>query len=489
MVDLRKDPAQIDGLSSAMMKVLPALEAFLEFKGLPDPARHRSVWLSKLTEPLPQKGQGAQAVWDALTKYYIPYGLRTGHPGFSGWISTMPPVVPAIAWFCGSIAGSQRWWVTPGNFIEHQSIRWLAQLHGLPDHFEGSLVAGGSAANLIGIACARQHAGEQRGLDASHGGWTLPEPRVYASDQVHHVSLRACGLLGLGRKALRRLPTNEKMKLDPNLLRKWIDDDIKKGCTPVAIVATAGDVNTGELDPIEDMRKIAAERNIWFHVDGSYGGFAILDERVRPLFGEFSKIDSLATDPHKWMNAPIGTGAAYVRDGALMQRTLALEPAPYYPPFPPKVEDVPSPFLAKGEGNPDLSVDQSSPGARGAAVWAILKEIGVDGLRERVKRHIDMAKHLAKRVRETKDWELLTEPTLSMCIYRYHPEGVNDEQKLMELNMKIFMDLAARARVVPSFTEVHGKFWLRPCWVGARNTMADADATMDESITVVKNFK
>jgi aromatic-L-amino-acid/L-tryptophan decarboxylase len=480
------DRAKTDELTSTVEKVLPALERFLRFEG-EDPGRARSVWLKGLREPLPQQGQGAQAVLDALNNYYIPYGLRIGHPGFAGWITTAPTTLPAVAAFTASIAGAQRWWISPGNFVEVQALRWLAQLHELPDHFEGAFVSGGSVGNLMCIAAARQFAGERRGIDVAQQGWTLPKPRVYGSVHTHHVLLRACGVTGLGRSALRLVPVDERQRPDLEILRRWIDEDIANGCTPVAVVATAGDVNTGSIDPIDAMREIAHERGIWFHVDGAYGSYGLLDERVRPLYGDFSKIDSIATDPHKWMNAPVGCGAAFVRDGGLLQRTFALEPSVYLPPAESPPEDVVSPFMGIGEGSVDFSVDQSAPGARGAAVWAILKEIGVEGLRDRVKRHNDMAAYVAGRIRETEGFEVLLKPTLSIVCFRYHPAGIDDEQQLKSLNQMIFAGVARRSRALCSFTELGGKWCLRPCWVGARSTMEDAKAFVDEVVAVSKD--
>ena len=480
------DRARTDELTSTMEQVLPALERFLKFEG-EDPGRERSVWLKGLREPLPQTGQGAQAVLDALKTYYIPYGLRTGHPGFAGWITTAPPTVPAVAAFAASIAGAQRWWISPGNLVEVQALRWLAQLHGLPDNFEGAFVTGGSLANLMCISAARQFAGEQRGIDVAQQGWTLPKPRVYGSVNTHHVLLRACGVTGLGRSSLRLVPVDAQQRPDLEVLRRWLDEDIASGCTPVAVVATAGDVNTGSIDPIDEMRKLAHDRGIWFHVDGAYGSYGILDERVRARYGDFSKIDSLATDPHKWMNAPVGCGAAYVRDGALLQRTFALEPAAYLTPVESPPEDVMSPFLGLGEGNVDFSVDQSAPGSRGASVWAILKEIGVEGLRDRVKRHNDMASYVAGRIGEMAGFEVMLKPTLSIACFRYHPAGIDDEETLKKLNQMIFAGVARRGRALCSFTELGGRWCLRPCWVGARSTMADAKAFVEEVAVVAQD--
>lgn len=480
---LSGDPARIDELSAAVAHILPALEAFTRFDG-PDLAARRSIWQAALNEPLPQQGVGASAVLDALTQTVIPYGLRTGAPGFSGWVTTMPTIVPAIASFAGCLTAPQRWWASPGNFLEELALRWLAELLDLPSTFQGVFVSGGSTANLVGLGAARQHAGERRGIDPSaEGVGGLHSPRVYASTEVHHVVLRALGVLGLGRKAMRIVPVDQDRQLDVAELTAMLEADIKAGFTPVAVVASAGDVNTGAVDPIAEIGQVAREHDVWLHVDGAYGAFGVLDERVRPLFGGWSNVDSLAVDPHKWMAAPVGCGAAFVRDRDLLGRAFTVEPADYLEGAPPGQGDTGSPFDELGYEFHNFGVEQSAP-SRGLAVWAILKEIGASGMKERVTRHLNCARHVAQRVRQSGELELLAEPVLSICCFRYRPEALKDETALDALNAEILSEVRSRGRCTPSSTRVDGRFAIRPCFINPRSTLADADALVDEVLTV-----
>ncbi len=479
------EAASTDALAESLAALLPALERFLRFEG-PDGAAKRSVWRAALDEPLPETGLGREAVLEALGEVVIPNGLRIGAPGFTGWVTTMPTTVPAVAQLAASLTAAQRWWATPGNFLEVLGLRWLARLIGLPDHFEGAFVGGGSLANLLGLAAARQHAGERRGVDPSLDGLTgLPEPRVYASTEVHHVIHRACGILGLGRKALRLVPVDAARQPDLALLERMLDEDLARGATPVAVVASAGDVNTGAVDPVDAMRAIAHARGVWLHVDGAYGGFGVLDPRVAPLYGDLAKIDSFAVDPHKWMAIAVGCGAGFVRDGGLLGRALTLEPAAYVEMAPTGTGDLGSPFDERGEGNPDFSVDHSAP-SRGLAVWALLKEIGASGMRARVVRHHDAARRVAARVKAHAELELLAEPVLSICCFRVRPTGTADDAVLDALNEKVLLRVRARGRAIPSHTRVGGRFAIRPCFVNPRSTLADADATVDEVLAAAR---
>jgi glutamate/tyrosine decarboxylase-like PLP-dependent enzyme len=296
---------------------------------------------------------------------------------------------------------------------------------------------------------------------------------------------RALGVLGLGRRSLSEIPLDRQGTIDLDRLQAALDADAAAGRTQVALVGCAGDVNLGRVDPIADLARIARERGIWLHVDGAYGGWGVLDDRVCKRFGDVATYDSFAIDPHKWLAAPVGTGAAIVRDGDILARAFEVETGAYdrERQVPVGVGDTGSPFDELGIGTPDTGVDFSAP-ARGLAVWAILSEIGSDGVRERIVRHNDCARRVAERVRACEKLELLAEPVLSICCFRYRPCGWSDEGRLDALNKAILDGIRARGRTVTSSTRVGERFAIRPCFINPRSTLADADALVDEVLAV-----
>jgi len=476
-----RELAATGALSGAVGSILPALDAFLAFEG-PDPARRRSRWQPALDRPVPDKGIGRDATLAELADLVIAHGLRTAHPGFSGWVTTGPTDVAAAADLAQAVAVPQRWWATAGNFVDDLAVRWLIEMLGFPASYVGSFTAGGSTANLIGIGSARQHAGERLGLrPALDGIAELPEPRVYASTETHNVVGRALGVLGLGRRNLRTIPLDRNRTIDLDVLQRTLDDDRAAGCTQVAIVGCAGDVNMGRIDPIPELARIAREREIWLHVDGAYGGFGLLDPRVREQYGDVSSYDSFAIDPHKWMAAPVGTGVVIVRDEGLLGRAFTIETGDYDQErhAGAGTGDPGSPFDVVGHGTPDWGVDFSAP-ARGVAVWAILREIGVEGLRQRVVRHNDCARRVAERAHASDELEVLSEPVLSICCFRYRPPGWTDESRLDSLNERALLAVRARGRAVTSSTRVDGRFAIRPCFINPRTTLDEADTLVDE---------
>lgn len=475
-----QERSRTDDLAATLEELLPALDEFVAYAG-PDTASDLATWLPQLDSDLPGEGHGPRHVLAGLRDIVIRHGLRNGHPGFSGWVTTSPTSIGVAADLAQTVAASQRWWIHPGNHIDALAARWMIDLLGFPPTHQGVFTSGGSTANLVGIGAARQHAGERLGVDvAAVGATAIPEPRLYASVNVHHVVGRAMGVLGMGRANVMSIPVDEHHRLDVMALRDAVDADIRSGATPICIVGNGGDVNLGVVDPLPDMAELAAERGIWFHVDGAYGGFGLLDERVSGLFGDPASYDSFAVDPHKWMAAPVGTGFAAFRDGDVVARAFRVEPGEYdrerdRPPLP---ERPRSPWESTGSGTPDWGVDFSTP-ARGIAVWAILEEIGAKGMAARVRRHIDCARHVAALARKHTDLELLSEPVLSICCFRYRPSGGADHD-LDAINAAILDELRAHGQNLPSATIVDGKFAIRPCFINPRTELEHADALVTE---------
>jgi aromatic-L-amino-acid/L-tryptophan decarboxylase len=465
---MRPDIAATDALADSLARLLPALESFTRFEGA-DPAARRTLWRAALDEPLPETGAGREAVLETLRSHVIVNGLRIGAPGFSGWVTTMPTTVPAVAQLAGAIAAAQRWWATPGNFLEVLALRWLQRLVGLPDHFEGGFTSGGATANLVGLAAARQHAGEKRGFDPSLDGLQrLVEPRVYASTEVHHVVHRACGVLGLGRRALRMIPVDAKRTPDLSALERFLDEDLAAGRTPVAVVASAGDVNTGAVEPIDAMRGIAHARGVWLHVDGAYGGFAALAPSARPLFRGIEQADSVALDPHKWLYLSMGCGCVLYRDAAAASRAFAHK-AEYTRPVGLEAEEA---FVFWDFG-PELSRR-----FRALAVWFQIKCAGVQALGAAVERNIAYARHLEKLVTASTDFELLAPVPLSIVCFRYKPPGLTCD--LDAFNERVLVELQRQGHSYVSNARLKGRFALRACVLNHRTTEQDMETLLED---------
>lgn len=468
----QSDAAEIDRLESTLRRVGAALDV-LNRAPHRDPQDQPERWRAALQQPLPQIGQGLDATLEELCALLIPNGPPLVSPKFTGFITTAPTTAAIAASSAAMLAAPQRNTLHAFNFVEELSLEWLAQLHQLPAHMKGVYSSGGSVANLIALGGARQWAFEQAGVDPAAGGLTRAGA-IYASSEAHHTIKRAAGVLGLGRDNVREVAIDREGRMAPESVRELIRRDKAAGVLPVAVVANAGTTNRGAIDPLEAIGLIARAEQVWYHVDGAYGLPGILDARKQPLYRGLELADSVIVDPHKWLGAPVGVATTFVRDREILYRAFTQEPADYLEGSlsNPQVEHS---FDSMGIPYYDFAVELSAP-SRGVVVWAILKEIGVEGLRRRVKLHNDMAARIAERATAEPQLELLQPPTLSICCFRFVDPAIPD---LNAFNRALFRRLLLENEHLPSTTTVNGCYAIRPCFIGARTVWPHADQLVD----------
>ena len=462
---MQPDLAETQNIQQLLARIGEGLDQFLKFEH-PDALHPAARWRGELDLQLPQQGVGIERVVEELLQQVIPNGSPIPKPGFSSFITTGATTASVLASTAASIASPQRYGITSFNLLEEVSLSWLASMCGIGP-LQGVYSSGGSVANLLALGAARQHAFEKTGHDAGANGVAGPV-RIYASAESHHTIQRSAGVLGLGRRSLQAIDCDSQGRMRVDALLAAIEKDRGSGILPMAIVASAGTTNTGAIDPLKEIGEIARQHGIWFHVDGAYGLPGILDERIRHLYDGLEMADSVIVDPHKWLGAAVGVAATFVRDRQLLYRAFTQEPADYLEGATEQAADsaplIEHSFDELGVPYYDFGVELSSP-CRGVVVWAMIREIGVNGMRQRMKRHNDMAAYIAQAAREHPNLELLLEPTLSICCFRYVAPGIAD---LDALNRQLHRRLIRENRNMPSTTQVNGKLALRPCFVGAR---------------------
>ena len=475
------EQAEIGNLQTLLGQIGAGLDEFLKFEH-PDAMHHDRRWREILDKPLPQQGIGIGHVVNDLLQHVIPNGSPVPRPGFSSFITTGATSVATLASTAASIASPQRYMHTAFNFLEELSLHWLAEMFGLGER-QGVYSSGGSVANLIALGGARQAAFEKLGQDPAADGVGRPA-RVYASEECHHTIQRSGGGLGIGRHAIRPIACDGSGRMRVDYLRQALAEDRAAGMLPMAIVASAGTTNTGAIDPLQALGEIAAEYGIWFHVDGAYGLPGILDDEVRPHFKGLELADSVIVDPHKWLGASVGIAATFVRDRNVLYRAFTQEPADYLEgsvaqndPSAPAIEhsldDFGIPYF-------DFGIELSAP-ARGVVVWALLREIGVEGLRQRVQRHNAMARQLSRLAHGHPNLEVLSEPTLSICCFRFTAPRIPD---LDQFNQRLHRRLVRENQYMPSTTRVQGKLALRPCFIGARAEPTQVDGLVEAVLRI-----
>jgi aromatic-L-amino-acid/L-tryptophan decarboxylase len=471
--------AETGNLGTHLARVGTELDRFLRAEH-GDAVDRQAEWSAALSGPLPDEGIGADEVVEQLARDVIPNGMRLAEPGFWGFITVAPDAVPTVAAAAAMIASPQRYSITAFNRLEELSLEWLADLCSLPTTMKGVYSSGGSVANLVALGAARQWAMERLHVDPAAAGIGSTQLALYTSTEAHHTIQRSAAVLGIGRANVRLIATDAEQRMDVDALRRTIAEDVGAGILPVAVVAAAGTTNTGAIDPLRAAGEVAHEHGAWFHVDGAYGLPGILDDRVAHLYDGLELADSVIVDPHKWLGAPVGIAATFVRDRSILHRAFTQESAPYLEGSFADSSDVRVSLDSMGIPYADFAVELSAP-ARGVVVWSILRELGREGMRARVRRDNDLARYLAERVRSSDVLELVAEPVLSICCFRYTAADVED---LDAFNAALFRRLVQETEWLPSSTVVNGRFALRPCFINSRTERKHVDGLV-EAVTAI----
>jgi aromatic-L-amino-acid/L-tryptophan decarboxylase len=422
-------------------------------------------------EPAPAQPTAADAILDEVAATVAAYPFGNGHPRFAGWVNSPPAVLGA---FADGIAAAINPSVAGGNHsavhVEHQVLRWFRDLLGFPAEAAGLLVSGGSMASLTGLAVARHVATRAAGVDVrAHGLQGAGRPFVLFTGEEGHSCLgKAAELLGLGSDHVRTVPSDSRRRLRPDALDERIRRALDEGAVPIAVAASAGTVNTGAIDPLDEIADVCARHGVWLHVDAAYGGPAILSERAAPELEPLARADSVALDPHKWLYVPLEAGLVLVRDGGAMREAFSTVP----------------PYLrtdgdAGGVGGPPWFSEfgfQQSRGFRALKVWMCLRYFGLDGYRALIDHDLDLADHLATRVEEHPDLELVARG-LSIVCFRYAPPD-QDPERLDGLNRALLTDLQLGGEAFLTSTVLDGRFVLRACLVNPGTTPEDVDALL-----------
>ena len=466
------------GKLSAHLQTLGGyLDDYLEFTH-PDAMEAAGTWRPALDCDMPTEGVGIDQVLSELGQYVIPNGSQIPRPGCTSFITTGAASAGVLATLAGSVSAPQRVGLHAFNLLEEVSLGWLADLFSLSPDMKGVYSSGGSVANLLALGAARQWAFEKQGIDPAEEGITQA-CHIYGTDVSHKTIHRSAAVLGLGRKAVVSIATDSQGRMLPEALEKQLKADSENNVLPVAIVATAGITSTGAIDFLSELADIAKKYQTWFHVDGAYGLPGILDPKVEELYQGLEFADSVIVDPHKWLGAPVGIGATFVRDRNLLNRAFSQGESDYLEgSF--SEDNIQSSMDSMGIPYHDFGVELSSP-SRGAVVWALIREIGKEGMRERICRHNAMARQVAQRAEEHPQLEVVQSPTLSICCFRFVSEQWQDQN---ELNRRIHRRLVHNGQNIPSTALVNGKLCIRPCFIGARTNWELADSLVDEVIQI-----
>jgi glutamate/tyrosine decarboxylase-like PLP-dependent enzyme len=423
-----------------------------------------------LNGPLPESGMDPGLLLEQTASLLFAHSLFNGHPRFFGYITSSPSPIGMLGDFLASAVNPNvgAWMLSPAaTEIESQTVRWIASLIGYPDDCGGLLLSGGNMANVICFLAAR----------AAKSSWNVRELgivgdsgrlRVYASVETHTWIQKAADTAGLGTASIRWIATGSNQKMDVGALRSQIEIDIAAGDIPCLVVGTAGSVSTGAIDPLPEIASVCREFNVWFHVDGAYGGFAACIPGAPVDLRAMSDADSVAVDPHKWLYAPLEAGCALVRNREALRAAFAYHPAYYH------FEESATNFVDYGL--------QNSRGFRALKVWLALKQVGAGGYRKMIADDIRLSQSMAELIGHHPEFQLMTQ-NLSIATFRYIPPDLRPklldpavEAHLDTLNRELLDRLQRGGETFVSNAVVDGHYVLRACIVNFHTNSSDVQA-------------
>jgi aromatic-L-amino-acid decarboxylase len=413
--------------------------------------------------PAPEQGTG-EGVLDDLqmlnehsrlpTARLFPYVIGSGEP------------VAAFGDFYASLLNQNvtAWRSSPAAVaVERTVVRWLAEAIGCGG-FSGSLTSGGSLANLMGLAMAR----EARAPANEEGAQPCI---VYASEEVHMSIPKALALIGVGRANLRLIPVDEHFRIMLPALIKAVEADRREGRQAIAVVASAGTISTGAIDPLLEVAEVARTNDLWLHVDGAYGALAALADPAK--LNGLDRADSISLDPHKWLYQPLDCSLLLYRDAGIARQTFS-----YTDDYARALSDHPVEGFAFFEESVELSRR-----FRALKLWLSLRYHGLAAFRAAIAENLRQAQLLAELIRSQPSLELLAPVELSAVCFRWTDA---DEEELNRRNEEILRGVATSGRVALSNATIRGKFALRACIVNHRTTDDDIHEVIREVLAVAE---
>lgn len=442
----------------------------------PSPIEATEEIRGRVDSQLPEEGQEPEGILDALRRDLLPLSTYNAHPRFFSYITSSPNPMGVMGDFIASAFNQNvsLWRAAPmATAIELQTVDWLRQILGMPDGTEGVFSSGGQTANVIAHNVIRD---ARAGWDVRAYGLRGPDgntPRlaIYVSDQAHYCHEQAMDVLGLGRESVRSVASDEFYRMRTDALIQMVNEDRANGVTPLAIVATAGTVGTGAVDPMGDILRVARGEDIWLHVDGAYGAFAILAASAPKELSVMREADSIACDPHKWLYAPIGAAVTLIRHKGMLESSFQFRP----------------PYLLQTDepGRVDI-VDRSPENTRpfrALKVWLALQAYGLDGYSRMIERNIRLGAYLEGLIRDEPGLRVAAKRELSIVCWRVEPEGVDlTDEESETLQSRVIVELEKNGAGFVSQAHLRdGRRAIRACIVNFRTQPDDLKVLSETS--------
>lgn len=402
----------------------------------------------------PQAPEEPESLADILADFeriIVPGTTHWNHPGFMAYFAitgSAPGIIAEL--LCAALNNNAMLWKTgPAETeLEQRTLDWLRSAMNLGDGWTGVINDTASISTMLALASAREAVGRdirQRGLA---GRSDLPRLRIYTSEHSHSSVDKAAITLGVGQENVVHVPVDESFRMRGSELARAITADRAAGFLPMAVVATVGTTSTSSVDPVEQILAVTRREGLWLHVDASYAGSAALLPECRNHFTGVDAADSLVVNPHKWLFVPVDLSALYTRRPDVLKRAFSLVPE----------------YLVTREQDEAMNLMdygiQLGRRFRSLKLWFVMRAFGLEGLRERLRRHIDLAAYFAALVEREPDWTVMAPFPFSLVCFRAVPPGLSDDAT-DAFNQRILAYVNETGRVFLSHTRLGGRYTIR----------------------------
>lgn len=430
-------------------------------------------------ESLPRAGKGDEAAYADFLRLVRPYPNGNIHPRFWGWVMGTGTPQASMSDFLASVMNPNLGGLEQAPvLVEKQVVKWFAELMGFPAGAGGILVSGGTMANVLCLAVARQ---QRAGFDIRAEGMQGAKGKllVYGSTETHGWLKKACEFLGMGAAAFRRVPVDREFRVEPAAMAAMIAEDRAAGHRPICIIGTAGTVQTGATDDLDALADLAAREQLWFHVDGAFGAMARLSAEFAGVTKGMDRADSLAFDLHKWGYLPFDIACVLTREDRHLVETFSMQAA-YL------ASESRGIMAGGGIHFADRGIELTRS-FKALKAWMQLRANGTDLLGEHITRNIHQARRLGSLVTAHAELELLAPVPLNIVNFRYNAGGA-DDTALNALNRRILVELQERGIAVPSGTVVRDRFSIRVAISNHRSRDDDFDALVEAVVALGREF-
>ena len=433
-------------------------------------------------EELPVDGQSPDTVIAEWQDRILPNATHLGSPRYFGFVNGSGSMIATLADALASSVNmnSGAWKPGPGaTEIERITVKWLAQLIGYPDRCGGLIVSGGTMADFTALLTAfRNKATEDTTNEGLQSTESNGRYRIYMSDHEGHIAIvRSADMMNLGRDAVRRVPSRDDFTMDTTALDRMVREDIASGDKPFCVVAQAGSINVGAIDPMEEIAAICRKYDLWFHVDGACGAVGAMLPSLKPLYKGMELADSVTLDPHKWLYMPYECGCLLINDPEKLRRSFSIK-APYLRGTLPSEYDGLD-FLEYGP--------QMSRGFKALKLWMTLKHYGVKGYQKLLSQNIACARHLHNLVKADENFQSAHEPRLYIYSFRYFPQDLREEhdkscinQYLDVLNQTIVDKIQLSGLAFIMTSKVRNSVVIRMSVCSHRTTLEDIEIVFEK---------